>query len=111
LADSDAGENVPFVYQPILPEALFGRIASHRHRSEVRVLHVDDEPDFARMVATFLGRVRDRFGDLPFVLFTGKGSKELANEATSAGVTDYLQKTGGTDQYTLLARRVTNAVE
>jgi PAS domain S-box-containing protein len=59
----------------------------------------------------FLQRVRDRFGDLPFVLFTGKGSEEIASEAISAGVTDYLQKTGGTDQYALLAQRVTNAVE
>ncbi|MFB6219088.1 MAG: response regulator, partial [Halobacteriaceae archaeon] len=30
--------------------------------------------------------------DLPFVLFTGKGSEEIASEAISAGVTDYLQK-------------------
>ncbi|PSQ12234.1 hypothetical protein BRC93_02855 [Halobacteriales archaeon QS_5_70_15] len=121
-----------------------------------RVLHVDDEPDFAGMVATlleraegrfevttarsadaglehlaenevdcvvsdydmpgedglaFLERVRSEYGDLPFVPFTGKGSGETASEAVSAGVTDYLQKSGRTDRYELLARRVANAVE
>ena len=57
-----------------------------------------------------LERVRERFPELPFVLFTGQGSEEVASRAISAGVTDYLQKETGTDQYTILANRVTNAV-
>ena len=59
----------------------------------------------------FLDRVRERRPDLPFVLFTGRGSEEIASDAISAGVTDYLQKGGGTDQYEMLANRVRNAVE
>ncbi|MEE6208919.1 PAS domain S-box protein [Salarchaeum sp. III] len=58
-----------------------------------------------------LERVRDTHPDLPFLLFTGKGSEEIASEAISAGVTDYLQKTGGTEQYSVLANRIQNAVE
>ena len=122
----------------------------------IHVLHVDDEPDFAELAATYLEREDDRFEietatradealahltehdvdcivsdydmpgvngiefleavredhpDLPFVLFTGKGSEEVASEAISAGVTDYLQKEGGTDQYTVLANRVSNAID
>jgi len=123
---------------------------------EIRVLHVDDEPDFADLTATFLERMDDRFtvetatsvaagldalGEgpavdcvvsdydmpgrsgieflhavradrphLPFVLFTGKGSETVASEALRAGATDYLQKKSGTEQYELLANRVTNAV-
>ncbi|QKY19255.1 PAS domain S-box protein [Halolamina sp. CBA1230] len=122
----------------------------------IRVLHVDDEPEFADLVATFLEReddqldvetatgadealklladgtfdcvvsdyempetdgielletVRDRGPDLPFILFTGKGSEEIASEAISAGVTDYLQKEGGSGQYAVLANRIVNAVE
>ncbi|PSP75447.1 hypothetical protein BRC81_15585 [Halobacteriales archaeon QS_1_68_20] len=57
----------------------------------------------------FLRTIRERDPDLPFVLFTGKGSEEIASEAISAGVTDYLQKQG-TEQYELLANRIDNAV-
>jgi PAS domain S-box-containing protein len=59
----------------------------------------------------FLEVVREDHPDLPFVLFTGKGDEEIASDAISAGVTDYLQKDTGTDQYTVLANRVRNAVE
>ncbi|RNJ26417.1 PAS domain S-box protein [Halosegnis longus] len=59
----------------------------------------------------FLERVRETYPDLPFILYTGKGSEEVASEAISAGVTDYLQKERGTSQYTVLANRIHNAVE
>jgi PAS domain S-box-containing protein len=59
----------------------------------------------------FLEVVRGDFPDLPFILYTGKGSETVASEAFSAGATDYLQKERGTDQYTLLANKVTNYVE
>ncbi|SDY75648.1 PAS domain S-box protein [Halopenitus persicus] len=124
----------------------------------IRVLHVDDQPEFGELVATFLQRVDDRITvvtessvadgrdrldaetnridcvvsdydmpgmngisfledvreehpTLPFILFTGKGSEEVASEAIAAGATDYLQKRGGTEQYELLANRIGNAVE
>jgi DNA-binding NtrC family response regulator len=59
----------------------------------------------------FLEQVRDEFPDLPFILYTGKGSEEVASDAISAGVTDYLQKGSGTSQYAVLANRIRNAVE
>jgi PAS domain S-box-containing protein len=59
----------------------------------------------------FLGEVRRDHPDLPFILFTGQGSEEIASEAISAGVTDYIQKETGSGQYTVLANRVANAVE
>jgi CheY-like chemotaxis protein len=59
----------------------------------------------------FLQAVREAHGDLPFVLFTGKGSEEIASEAISAGVTDYVRKAPGSDQYTILSNRIENAVE
>lgn len=58
----------------------------------------------------FLEAVRETYAELPFILYTGKGSEEVASDAISAGVTDYLQKGRGTDQYTVLANRVSNAV-
>lgn len=59
----------------------------------------------------FLQIVREKHPDLPFILFTGKGSEEIASEAIAAGVTDYMQKGGGSDQYEVLSNRVQNAVE
>jgi PAS domain S-box-containing protein len=59
----------------------------------------------------FLGLVREYDENLPFILFTGKGSESVASEAFSAGATDYLQKETGTDQFTVLANRVRNYVE
>ncbi|GAA0721345.1 PAS domain S-box-containing protein [Halorubrum trapanicum] len=59
----------------------------------------------------FLDAVRERRPDLPFILFTGRGSEAVASEAISAGVTDYLQKRGGTERYERLANRIVEAVE
>jgi DNA-binding NtrC family response regulator len=123
-------------------------------RTPIRVLHVDDDPEFADLAATFLERADDRFAvetaasaadgrsrldrgvdcvisdyempgmngiefltavraeypDLPFILYTGKGSEEIASDAISAGVTDYLRKRTVSEQYELLATRITTAV-
>ena len=68
-----------------------------------------DLPDYDGI--ELLRRVRERAPDVPFFLFTGKGSEMVASEAISAGVTDYIQKGSGSQQYTLLANRVANAVE
>ena len=125
-------------------------------QESIEVLHVDDDPDFVELAATFVEReddrftvrtatgadeavdrleeelvdfvvsdyempgqngieflktVRERSPDLPFVLFTGKGSEEIASEAISAGVSDYLQKGTGTERYELLANRILTHVE
>lgn len=57
-----------------------------------------------------LREVRER-SQIPFLLLTGQGSEEIASEAISIGVTDYLQKGFGLDRYTILANRVVNVVE
>lgn len=59
----------------------------------------------------FLDTVRENYPNLPFILFTGKGSEEVASDAIAAGVTDYLQKKGGSEQYELLSNRIQHAVE
>ncbi|SFR72164.1 PAS domain S-box-containing protein [Halogeometricum rufum] len=128
-------------------------------REDIAVLYVDDEPELATLVATYLEReagetaltvdtvtdphdalerltdadtdfdcvvsdyempgmnglellraVRSRRPNLPFVLYTGKGSEAVARDAFRVGATDYMQKTSGTDQYAVLAKRVVNAV-
>jgi PAS domain S-box-containing protein len=128
---------------------------SHGSVGSFRVLHVDDDPDFADLAARFLERelenltvvteksatagldriasdidcvvsdydmaemsgieflkrVRENHKELPFILFTGKGSEEVAGEAMTAGATDYVQKDTGPEQYELLANRIHNAVD
>lgn len=59
----------------------------------------------------FLKIVREQYPDIPFILYTAKGSEEVASEAISAGVTEYMQKETCTEQYEVLANRVRNAVE
>lgn len=59
----------------------------------------------------FLETVREAYPNLPFILFTGDGSEEVASDAISAGATDYFRKKSDTSQYELLATRVRNSVE
>jgi len=59
----------------------------------------------------FLERLRAADDERPFILFTGKGSEEVAIEAISTGVTDYVQKSTGREQYEILINRIVNAVE
>lgn len=42
----------------------------------------------------FLKAVRERFGDLPFILFSGRGREEVVIEAINNGVDFYIQKGG-----------------
>ncbi|MDS0280702.1 response regulator [Haloarcula onubensis] len=57
-----------------------------------------------------LRSVRDHYPNLPFFLFTGKGSEDVASEAVDAGVTSYVQK-GGNEVYEQLVNRITSAME
>ncbi|MDZ7688269.1 MAG: response regulator [Halobacteriales archaeon] len=58
-----------------------------------------------------LEAVQEEYDEIPFILFTGRGNEEIASEAISAGVTDYLRKRGSAEQYTILANRIVKAVE
>lgn len=57
----------------------------------------------------FFERVHDDYPRLPFILFTGRGSEAVADDARSRGVADYLEKTT-TDRYEVLAEQVRNAI-
>lgn len=57
-----------------------------------------------------LEATRERWPDLPFILFTGRGSEWLAEQAITAGVTDYLQKRAGTNQLAMVVTRIRDAV-
>ena len=59
----------------------------------------------------FLKTVRKQYGDLPFILFTGRGREEIVVEAINNGVDFYLQKGGDPRaQFAELAHKVRQAV-
>ena len=58
----------------------------------------------------FYESIPERHQKIPFVLYTGKGSEEIASQAINAGVTGYFQK-GGPEQLRRLANRVDQAVD
>jgi DNA-binding NtrC family response regulator len=58
----------------------------------------------------FFEQVNNDHPRLPFILFTGRGSEAVADDARSRGVTEYLEKTT-TDRYEVLAEQVRNAVK
>jgi PAS domain S-box-containing protein len=60
----------------------------------------------------FLKAVRQQYGDIPFILFTGRGREEVVIEAINNGADSYLQK--GADpnaQFAELAHRIRQAVK
>ncbi len=57
-----------------------------------------------------LQRVRAR-SDVPFILYTGRGSEELAESAFKAGADDYLKKEADLGNYQVLLNRIRQAVK
>lgn len=55
-------------------------------------------------------KVREK-SDVPFILYTGQGSEEVAELAFSAGVDDYLRKETEPTHYQVLAKRIIHTVE
>jgi PAS domain S-box-containing protein len=59
----------------------------------------------------FLKAVRERFGDIPFILFTGRGREEVVIDAINNGADFYLQKGGEpVAQFAELAHKIRQAV-
>jgi PAS domain S-box-containing protein len=56
--------------------------------------------------------VRETYGDIPFILFTGKGREEVIIEALDNGVDYYLQKGGKPGpQFAELCHKITTSIE
>jgi PAS domain S-box-containing protein len=49
--------------------------------------------------------------NIPFILYTGRGSEEVAEVAFSVGIDDYVMKEHSLANYQVLARRIRNVVE
>ena len=59
----------------------------------------------------FLEAVRETHPTLPFLMFSSTDASTVAPEVIGAGLTDYLRKGSGSEQYTMLVRRLEHAVE
>jgi len=60
----------------------------------------------------FLKKVRASFGEVPFILFTGKGREDVVIEAIDNGVDFYLQKGGDPkSQFAELSHKIRKAVD
>ncbi|MCO8253618.1 ATP-binding protein [Haladaptatus sp. AB618] len=57
-----------------------------------------------------LEQVRDRCPYIPFLMFTGTGSEDVASGAISAGATNYLQKGTSSVRFVTLASQIRQAV-
>jgi CheY-like chemotaxis protein len=56
--------------------------------------------------------VREQYGDIPFILFTGRGDELVAGDAVNMGVNFYVQKGGDPKiQFTDIAHKIETAVE
>ena len=61
---------------------------------------------------TFLKEVVTEFGDIPFILFTGKGREEIVIDAINNGADFYVQKGGDpSSQFAELVHKIRKAVE
>jgi PAS domain S-box-containing protein len=58
-----------------------------------------------------LARGVRQFSNVPFILYTGQGSEEVAEEAFAVGVNYYVRKEMGPSHYQLLERSILTAVE
>jgi CheY-like chemotaxis protein len=114
--------------EPGLPETIAGYIERENDDIEVttRASALDavaalDEQSFDCIVSDYqmpaisgldlLKAVREEDPEIPFIVFTAKGSETTASEAIATNVTDYIQKRPDTEQYDELAERIRRAVE
>ncbi|WP_066411331.1 sensor histidine kinase [Halorubrum aethiopicum] len=81
-----------------------------RSRHDVDCI-VSDHHMTGRTGLDYLRSVREDDDGIPFVLFTETGDEEVASEAISAGVTDYVIHRAIGDPSPLLARKVLSAVD
>ena len=127
-ADEDEGIAVLLVDdEPGLPETIGGYIERENDDIEVttaastlEAVSTLEEASFDCVVSDyqmpaisgldFLKAVREQDADLPFIVFTAKGSERVASEAIATGVTDYVQKEPNSEQFDVLVERIRKAV-
>ncbi|MEF8807389.1 response regulator [Natronomonas sp.] len=111
---------------PSLADLMASQLGDLREEFSIRVetdpndaLDAIDEEDIDCVLSDYhmpqmnglelLRYVRQMNPSIPFILFTARGSEEIASDAVSEGVTDYFRKRRGEEQWRVLANRIENA--
>ncbi|GAB3317322.1 PAS domain-containing protein [Haloplanus salinarum] len=92
------------------PEAALSRVADDADAGADVDCIISDYDMPAMDGLAFFEAAREHGITTPFILYTGKGSEEIASRALNAGVTGYFQK-GGPDQQRRLANRVEQVLD
>ncbi|WP_380679032.1 response regulator [Salinigranum sp. GCM10025319] len=95
-------------------------VVHEAHSGEDALAHLESTDDVDCVVSDYeipglnglelLAAVRERWPDMPFVLFTGGGNEAVVLKAIAAGVTDYLEKSADPDRLAHLIDRVERVV-
>jgi CheY-like chemotaxis protein len=110
---------------PSLADLMAGQLGDLRDEFSIRVetdpndaLDAVDDEDIDCVLSDYhmpemdglelLRYVRQMDPNIPFILFTARGSEEIASDAVSEGVTDYFRKRRGEEQWRVLANRIEN---
>jgi PAS domain S-box-containing protein len=59
---------------------------------------------------TLAGKIR-KTSNIPIIIYTGRGSEEVAEKAFAAGIDDYIRKENAPAHYQLVSKRIRQAVE
>jgi PAS domain S-box-containing protein len=59
---------------------------------------------------TLAGKIRE-ISNIPIIIYTGRGSEEIAERAFAAGINDYIRKEDAPAHYQLVSKRIRQAVE
>jgi len=59
---------------------------------------------------TLAGKIRET-SNIPIIIYTGRGSEEVAERAFAAGINDYIRKEDAPAHYQLVSKRIRQAVE
>ena len=56
-------------------------------------------------------KIKQRYGNIPIIIYTGQGSEEVAEAAFAVGIDDYIRKELDTSHYQVLVKRIKQVVE
>jgi len=88
--------------------------------SPIEALNIIEEQKFQCIVSDYMMQEMDGIDlcrkvketrDIPIIIYTGRGSEEVASASFEAGADDYIRKENGQGHFEVLAKRIETAVQ